>query len=129
MILKRLSDDEYVAAVRSSDLAFRRSLWVYPVMLVFNLYAIYWFATNFYSLLEASKEGRPALVGFVAGVVYGAGLVALSFGTIACLVEWSRARTGYRKDRLLMKYYDELQSKNTSNKANSANAEDGVADL
>ncbi len=114
-IRRTLSDDDYVAQVRKRDLAFRRSRWAYPVALLVATGAVCAVAIGFRGLVQLSEGSRLALVGFLAGVLYAGMLLFFLLGTIACLIEWGRARRGDRTERLLLKYYDELKAGKSSN--------------
>ena len=117
MMLRRVSDDDYVAKVRKNNLVLRRSQWAYPFAFILNAGAFYLVATNINLLVKFSEGSRLAAVGFLAGVIYAGVLLFVFVGTIGFLVQWTTIRRGNRTEKLLLKYYDELQERGSSNKA------------
>jgi len=92
--------------------------WLWPVLLIGVLYGL----VTFVEIIQRFTAGLPidkrllySAVG--TGVIFGVAVSMIAAQTGIIIKHWIDARQGFRTDRLMLKYHDELREKETSNQA------------
>ena len=114
---QRLTDAEYVERVRKQDRTRRRMWWLWPALLVAMFYAL----SQFVGIIQRFTAGFPTekkLLYFALGlgVIFGVVLCFIAAQTAIFIKNWIDARQGFRTERLMLKYHDELLEKEDSEK-------------
>ena len=60
-------------------------------------------------------EKQIYYTGFALGITFGFILIMILFQAAHCFKQWLNARTGYKVEKLMLKYYDELKEIKKSN--------------
>ncbi len=108
-LCRRKTDAEYIASVRK---VVSRSKWM---IVGYGIAAILWFGMcvlipcTVFDLVSAEFGGDGTGLGLIIGLVSGyfAGYFLIQGGS--CLVHMLTAKQGLRTERLMLKFYDELQ--------------------
>ncbi len=109
---RHLSDQAYVEEIRKRDYTFRRIRWIWAVLLVLSLVAMFIFNDFIQGINDSFPESEAGLDrGLILGAIFGFMFAMLASQAGHCFNEWLDARNGYRTERLLLKYYDELKGK------------------
>ncbi len=125
---KKLSDDEYVEQVRKRDLAGRRLQWVWLILFLVSIFAL----KNFPDLIDRwsgllNGKNKFVFAGIFLGFTFGLMLATIVVQTGICLKLWINARTGFRTERLMLKYHDELSGGEPAKKPVPATGENAQA--
>ena len=112
---KQLTDAEYVEQVRRRDRTLRRMWWMWPLLLLATLYCLMRGFDLVHGLsADFPVEKQIVYTGVLLGVLYGFVLSMLAFQAGHCIKQWVDARKGFRTERLMLKYHDELKGMGSS---------------
>ena len=114
---KQLSDAEYVEKIRKRDRTLRRLWWIWPILFLAILYILVRFGDFIQEFIaDFPVEKKMVYAGLFLGMTFGLILSMLALHAGICIKHWIDARQGYRTERLMLKYHDELNEKAPSNK-------------
>ena len=113
---KHLSDEEYVEQIRKRDWQFRRWRWLWPLLALAMIYILADISRLVASITKDFSMDRQLVA---AGLIFG-GMFGMMFAVVCMqaglvLKQWFDARNGFRTERLLLKYHDELRKTGVSN--------------
>ncbi len=113
---KHLSDDEYVEQIRKRDRQFRRMRWFWPLLAIAMIYIL----TDIASLVSSitkdfTMDQQVVATGLIFGGMFGMLFAVVCMQTGLCIKHWLDVRTGFRTERLLLKYHDERDEQGASN--------------
>lgn len=108
---RQLSDTEYVEQVRKRDRTIRRMRWLWPLLLLAMLCCLLWLAELVQTIPD---EKMLVYVGLLLGASFGFIFSIVAAHAALCVKQWIEARHGFRTERLMLKYYDELNNKESS---------------
>lgn len=115
---KALSDEEYVEKVRKGDRTIRRIRWIWPLLFIGLICCLFAFL-ELIPRLAAQTDKVTGDGSFYGGLALGAMFGLLFVFTAAqaghAIKEWLDARRGFRTERLMLRYHDELQGKEGPN--------------
>ena len=121
---RRLSDEDYVARVRKRDRDVRRTQWTWPILLVVMFYCL---AQGPHLVLQYTHDApvskQYAYTMLALGAIYGCFLLVVAAQAAAVVWKWIESRRGFRTERLMLRYHDELVELKASNKAPEATSE------
>ena len=110
---KTLSDDDYVEKLRKQDRSFRRIRWIWPILFSLSIGGLYYFGELVKSFPGPVPEIKSVYYsGFALGAIFGFIFVGAAAQTGIALKHWLDARSGFRTERLLLQYHDQLKNKN-----------------
>ena len=112
---KQVSDDEYVEQVRKQDRTIRRMWWLWPVLLFGMLYGLIRVAGFVKAITADFSHKEMIYAGLLFGVTFGLMISMIAIQSGMCIKQWIDARKGFRTERLMLKYHDELKQKETPN--------------
>jgi|GEM_PF-1665356 len=114
---RQVSDEEYVEKVRKQDRTIRRMWWLWPVLLFATLYCLIRYAGSVQDITaDFQLEKKMVYAGLFLGTTFGFMLSMIAIQSGMCIKQWIDARKGFRTERLMLKYHDELKQKETPNK-------------
>ena len=113
-----MSDEEYVEQIRKNDRTFRRMRWWWPCLFVGTLFVLAWSGDVVRKIIEWCFPGEKETVylGLCLGISFGLMLFTVGFQAAMCLKHWIDARSGYRTERLLLQYHDQLRDSRSEQK-------------
>ena len=105
------SDDEYVARIRKHDRMIRKSTYFWLALALAHLVLIVWLFDLLINVADmVSRVGEHNSSGhwwgFTFGTVFGLWFCLIFFQGAQALKHWLEGKTGFRTERLLLKYYD-----------------------
>jgi len=104
--MRLISDEEYVEKTRKKVKAVHRLRWLWPSIFLCYFGLFIWFV----EITERPEPDQYELFGFVSGAITGLGFCFTTVMAGSCLRNWWDSYRGWRTERLLLKYYDELQA-------------------
>lgn len=114
----QLSDAEYAEKIRKRDRSMRRMWWIWPILLLAMLYILVRFGDFIQDFTaDFPVEKKMVYAGIFLGVTFGLMLSVIALHAGLCIKHWIDARQGFRTERLMLKYHDELKGKGPPNKA------------
>ena len=109
---KQLSDAEYVEKIRKRDHTLRRMWWIWPILLFATLYVLIRFGDFIQRFMsDFPVEKQMMYSGLFLGMMFGFTLSVIALQAGVCIKHWIDARQGFRTERLMLKYHDELIGK------------------
>ncbi len=109
---KPISDEKYVEQIRKQDHLLRRMWWLGPVGLLVMLYCLIRLADIVEGLTaHLQLERKLVYAGLLLGVSFGLLLTSIAVQTGNFIKHWIDTRHGFRTERLMLKYHDELMYK------------------
>lgn len=115
---KQISDAEYVEQIRKRDRSIRRMSWIWPILLLAMVYLLIRLGDIIQEFsVDFSVEKKMVYAGLLLGVVFGFILNTIAHYAGNFIKHWIDARQGFRTERLMLKYHDELREKDASNNA------------
>jgi hypothetical protein len=118
MIFRRekMSDEEYVESVRKLDKQLRRGQWLWPVLLIFMFCFLFYLGSKLPDLMDlVPNEKKMKVAGMILGAIFGFALMQTAYGVGIFIKHWMEARNGFRTERLMLKYHDEVVNKQAPN--------------
>jgi hypothetical protein len=110
---KKLSDEEYVEWIRKQHRGFRRIRWIWLVLLLCWISCLYFIASIIQSAATFIPNNEVLFYGgFAMGTILGFMFLCFAGQAGATLKKWFEAHSGFRTERLLLKYHDQLKDKN-----------------
>jgi hypothetical protein len=106
--MHQLSDAEYIEKMRKKVNTVYRLRWFWPIMFLCYFGLFIWCTTVFDRVIP--KPDHNQVWGFVFGAIMGLGFGLTTAMAGFCILHWWEAYRGWRTERLLLKYYDELQA-------------------
>jgi hypothetical protein len=92
--------------------------WLWPALLVAMFYALSQFGEIIQRITsDFPVEKRLFYSSLGLGVIFGVVLCVIAAQTGIIIRHWIDARQGFRTERLMLKYHDELMEKEASNQA------------
>jgi hypothetical protein len=123
-LARRLTDEEYVSRVRKRDRDVRRTQWMWPIVLVAMFYCLAQgphLVLQYTSRAPVSKQYAYTMLAL--GFVYGVFLLMVATQAAVVVWKWIESRRGFRTERLMLRYHDELIELKALNKAPEATSE------
>ena len=107
---KALTDEEYVEQIRRNDCVFRAFRWGWFVLLIASVGCLFGFMWVIRSFTADSTDARQTIyVGLALRGIFGFLFVIIAAQAANCLKQWHNARHGFRTERLMLKYHDQLK--------------------
>lgn len=106
--MRHLSDEEYVENIRKKVNTVNRLRWFWPVLFLCLFAGLIYFVELMPEI--APNPDKYTALGFSTGIIFGLFLLFTTAKAAECLRNWWEAYRGWKTERLLLKYYDELQA-------------------
>ena len=106
--LRHLSDEEYIERIRKKVITVQRFRWLWPVLFL-CLFAILIQFIEFFQKIEPKPDNSKTM-GFLTGMTFGMFLLFAAAQAADCLRNWWESYRGWRTERLMLKYHDEIQT-------------------
>ena len=100
------TDEQYVETIRKQYHTLRRTQWLWPILFICFIWCIIKL-----SLIVGEPSGldTESYHGFAVGVILGMFFCVIALQSGLTLKQWHDVRHGFRTERLLLKYHDELK--------------------
>ena len=103
-----LTDEEYIELLRTQDKKITKYWWIWLALVIVIAGCLIYFVDFFNSLVASFDLNETyTTAGFILGTFLGFVFAGLRVQAAFSLKNFMDARSGYRTERLLLKYYDE----------------------
>jgi len=109
---KNLSDDEYVEMIRKRDRVLRKLWWMWLALGILVIVCLIIFSYSLETIRESfGPDDTLTIGGFILGALFGFMYAGIWVQGAIALKNYVDSRSGYRTERLLLRYYDELKNR------------------
>ena len=113
---KKLTDEQYVERIRQKDRFVRKTIWMWPLVLILFVICTVMLVDIVHKVINTVPVERGIqIAGLALAAVFGFFLGFLVHQAGFSIKRWLDAKAGFRTERLMLKYHDELKKETASN--------------